>query len=512
MKQRQKLTLGELAATAHLELEVIAGEAGLDRVVEWTHISELEDPAPWIDGGELLIVNGFGLGSSGDEQAKFVDRLHEKRAVGLAIGQRAPELTEMMIATADRLKFPLLRVPREVPFLAISRLVADANEDTARRRLTTHLRIFDTLRADPQTPQDLFETLETISGYNLYLVSASGQPLLPGLPPTTELVMEMLDSHATTEPGQLLTAGGGHVVPVPVGHRTAAFVVAVEREGDDPAGLGAVRHIATLAALELAKLYREREALRRQGSESLAKLFSGSLDAAAAEEHLQAAGFEPRAAFVVAAMRGGVEPIDDEEVHHLLCDLGVPHLLLSERDNLFVALPNDPAPISVIAEDAEIGAGVSQPYVGISNWSLARKEAMWALELSRFEGDSKAGVVQFSAADAIVHWLPADVAALEELVERVLGAVLAYDDEHSAGMLLESLRVYFDNNRKLKVSADELHIHKHTLSYRLRRIEEISERDLSEMGDLVQLWLALRAHTIIGRAAPAANDLDHAHA
>jgi len=47
-----------------LELEpgVVAGEAGLDHALRWVHISELEDPTPWLSGGELLLTTGIGLG------------------------------------------------------------------------------------------------------------------------------------------------------------------------------------------------------------------------------------------------------------------------------------------------------------------------------------------------------------------------------------------------------------------------------------------------------------------
>src|SRR5690348_9075988 len=124
MEQREMITVGELAATAHLQLEVLAGSDGLDRLVEWTHVSELEDPAQWLDGGELLLTNGLGLKSSGAAQVKLVEQLYDKRAAGLAIGVRGPELTPKMLGVANTLRFPLLRVPREVPFLAIARLVA----------------------------------------------------------------------------------------------------------------------------------------------------------------------------------------------------------------------------------------------------------------------------------------------------------------------------------------------------------------------------------------------------
>ena len=54
------------ALLRELELEIAAGEAGLDRAVRWVHISELADPTPWLSGGELLLTTGLQLG---DERA-----------------------------------------------------------------------------------------------------------------------------------------------------------------------------------------------------------------------------------------------------------------------------------------------------------------------------------------------------------------------------------------------------------------------------------------------------------
>src|SRR5436190_256515 len=68
-----------------LELTVVAGEAGLDRPVRWVHISELEDPTPWLSGGELLLTTGLPLGD-GAQQRAYLERLVEHELAGLGFG------------------------------------------------------------------------------------------------------------------------------------------------------------------------------------------------------------------------------------------------------------------------------------------------------------------------------------------------------------------------------------------------------------------------------------------
>ena len=69
-----------------LELEIAAGEAGLDRAVRWVHISELADPTPWLSGGELLLTTGLQLGD--DAAARYVERLAEHGLTGLGLRRR----------------------------------------------------------------------------------------------------------------------------------------------------------------------------------------------------------------------------------------------------------------------------------------------------------------------------------------------------------------------------------------------------------------------------------------
>lgn len=486
------LAIGELLGTPHLGLTLTAGEDGLDRPVSWVHVSDLEDPAAWLDGGELLITNGLSLPEDPDGQVAFLTRLAEVRAAGLAIGVRNPPLTPELLRRANELGFPVLRIARETPFLAVSRFVAAANQDAAHRRLLTHVRIFDTLRpraTDELDPIELFRHLEELTGYSLFVVGASGRPLPHGMPVLPEHLVEHLGQVADRTPA----IPGGYAVRIPVRGGTEAFLVALERRGADPAGLGAVRHVATIAALELASLLRDRESARRRGAETLAELLAGRLGPTEAERRLSDAGFEPQTPIAIAAVRTRGPGVDDQ-LHHRLCDTGTPHLILVQDETLLV-VPTEPDVLASVVHDLPVHVGQSEGRAGLAEWATARKEATWALQRSLSGPPGR--VARFSDADAAVHWMPTDITALRELVDRVLGPLRAYDEEHSSSML-HTLNVFFHNERRLAPSAEALFVHKHTLSYRLRRVEEITGRSLARMQDLTDFWLALRALEVLG--------------
>src|SRR5581483_6121703 len=59
---------------------------GLDREVSWIHVSELPDPTPWLEGGELLATTGLGTGATAAARRAYVRRLSQHGLAGLAFG------------------------------------------------------------------------------------------------------------------------------------------------------------------------------------------------------------------------------------------------------------------------------------------------------------------------------------------------------------------------------------------------------------------------------------------
>lgn len=63
------------------------------------------------------------------------------------------------------------------------------------------------------------------------------------------------------------------------------------------------------------------------------------------------------------------------------------------------------------------------------------------------------------------------------LISPRLGMLLDYDEAKNAG-LVDTLRVYLENINNLNAAAEKLHVHRNTLFYRLRKIEDLTGWDL----------------------------------
>src|SRR2546421_659644 len=131
------ITVRELLLLPHLQATLIAGAVGLDREISWVHTSDLPNPWEWHGTGELLMTNGTGMAAEEPVQISFVEHLAEAEASGLALGlgMSGPPLTDGASRRADELGLPLLAVPFSVPFTAVVRAVADANDREESRQL-----------------------------------------------------------------------------------------------------------------------------------------------------------------------------------------------------------------------------------------------------------------------------------------------------------------------------------------------------------------------------------------
>src|SRR5262245_37081662 len=116
-------TLATVAALPQLGLRSRTGPLP-DTPVGWVAVSELEDPTPFLEGGELVLTTGMRLTPAG--AAGYVSRLVGRGVAGLGFGVGVIHDTvpAELIAAARERGLVLLEVPRPTPFIAIGKAVS----------------------------------------------------------------------------------------------------------------------------------------------------------------------------------------------------------------------------------------------------------------------------------------------------------------------------------------------------------------------------------------------------
>jgi hypothetical protein len=364
-----------------LGLTLISGEEAAKGHVRWVHSTELQDPTPWLRGGELLLTTGLQL-QSAKSQRELIVRLaaHEIGGLGFGTGFAHKRLPAALADEARKRDFPLFEVPYELPFIAITERVFAQLLDERYEMLQRSM-AGDVL-AEALTgrlyPDELQARLRPFGIGERAAVLAFAPPDPAVAAPLVERILAHEELHGL------------------VAIRAGLLCAVVDGGGDlDPIALA--RKIRT-------------ELVARIGGEVRA-----SASRVAPTHSLRLSFHEARCALEALRLQNGNSP----EVVASYADLGAFQLLLSLQDD-----------------------------------------------------------------DALLTYC-----------RGVLGPVEAGEGEYG-DELLRSLDVFIEHNGHWEKAANALYCHRHTLRYRIRRVEQLTGRDFSTARDRIEFWLALRGREL----------------
>jgi PucR family transcriptional regulator, purine catabolism regulatory protein len=527
------LTVRGLAA--EMGLELAAGEDAADAPVRWVHISELPDPTPWLSGGELLLTTGIQLESE-RRQREFVRLLAGRHLAGLGFGTGFDhsELPAAVVDEARTLGFPVFEVPYELPFIALTekaftRLVNEQYE-VLQRGIAIHKRL-ERLVLEERGLDEVVRALAAAIGGAVAVLSARGETIASRLfrreLPETAMadIREDVRRRASElgaggvgaraegaefAPDHPDIAGRALVLPVSIRGRGApqAWLVAAR----DTGGLGdferlILQQAVTVVALELMRQRAMRDTERRLAGDVLAEALTGRLSEEEVGLRLRPFGVGARAAVLVFGGHDGAPAAQAEgDLDRFLADSGV-GALVAARERLLCAVVDaregtdtvalaGRARDSLVAEHGELRAAASRP-APVGFLRRTYHEARCALEAAELANGSAPEVASYRDLGAFQLLLSLqDDDALRLYCDSVLGPLEDASGEYG-DELIRSLEAFIEQNGQWEKAARELYCHRHTLRYRIKRVEQLTGRDLSSARDRIEFWLALRARELV---------------
>jgi purine catabolism regulator len=336
------LTVASLLADLGLRAEVEADDD--EQQIRWVHISELEDPTPFLSGGELLLSTGINL-SSPSQQRKLIELLAGRGAAGLGFGTGFDhaELPEALIEAARERGLPLFEVPYEMPFIAITekaftRLVNE-QFSVLEQGIEVHARLEGLVLAERGLGDVMGAIAEAVDGAVLLLDDRGREitrhPQERGLSQdaAASIRAEVAERSAAGRQASFIAeqgplAGRAVAVPVPIGGTGSRghWLVAARRTGQvgDLEQL-IVRQAAMVVALELMRERAVRETERRLAGDVLAEALGGNLGADEIRGRLVPFGIGGKVAVLLFDLDG--TPADAEGLGAALRGSGVPSLI-----------------------------------------------------------------------------------------------------------------------------------------------------------------------------------------
>ena len=549
------LTVGGLLRD--LDVSLLAGERGLHLPVRWVHISELLDPTPWLSGGELLLTTGMQL-ETPDQAREYVARLadHHLAGLGFGTGFKHASVPEALLEVAAEREFPVFEVPYEVPFIAITEAAFTqlVNEQYAvlRRALGAQERL-ERIVLSERGLEALVSALATLIGAAVVVFDSRGEPLeqhafrRPIDPEVLEALRGEVRERARRRESRAFMPSlvdGNQGLALPVASDGAprasgsssngagsgrdrvrppeAWLVAIKDAGPLSDFDRLTLHQAvTIVALELLRARVAGDTERRLAGDVLDAIVSGELAGTELARRLGPFGLSDRVAAIVLGRNGDARTsaaslegalwsaLREESLPALVASVGplACALVAGGADEDLFALGERVAASAhgELPGSVRLGIGRAVPVVDARRSFHEARCALEALGLgiaasADGNGSGSSAHVQVATYKDLGSFQLLlslqDEEALRLFCDSILGPIEASEGPYG-GELMRSLEAFIEENGQWERAARRLYCHRHTLRYRIRRVEELTGRNLSSARDRIEFWLALRGRQLV---------------
>ncbi|KQR88322.1 PucR family transcriptional regulator [Microbacterium sp. Leaf179] len=471
----------------------------LDLPLSWVHSSDLLDPTPWLESGNLLLTNGAQFSDDPDAEtvAAYCRRLraHGVVGVGFATDIIHARVPDAVVRAGEAAGLPIVEIAGRAPFIGIIRFVADI---LAAERAARFSWLLDAQRAVARAAvrddglREILHTLSRLLGAWVDLYDAVGGRLaLPGLRSAPDDVegevgreVRRLLERRTAASLVIPSANGALLQTIGQSSRLRGVLAVGGPEPLDPAGRDLVATVVALASIALEQQRNLQTSMRGVRAGVVDMLVAGQEDTAR-RVAVSSLGGLPAAPHLVGVVRGAAA------VPGLLDELD---LVSSDPQRLFSAERGDDV-IVLLAEGA-----------GDALAALAERRGLAVGTARHGAGDALASTLRH-AEQAARDAAPGHLRAYAELAGRGLvealrergGSVLARTvlqplealPVEERERLRASARAWLEANGAWDPAARGLGIHRHTLRARMAHLEQLLQLDLSSFAARAELWAAL---------------------
>lgn len=534
--------------------ELLAGAAGLNRVIQSVGLLEAPEGLQFMKEGDLVLTTLWAIRHDREAQIRLVPELVHRGIAALAIKQTfIGELPYEVLAQADAHGFPVLQLDPGMPFseatLPLIGQIVNRQALALIRQQKAHKAVMQAM-LEAKGLQRLADTLVKLVENPVVIQDQAGVVLAVGSlgEATQELDLEslaqldpsstdyMLSASDTLHNVEVVAVAGRRftriVTPIRTGNLTYGQVQAWEI--GRPLGeldLSIIDSVTTVIALEMSNRRALAEVERRYHNEFLVTLFSRSVESESEGElQLRARRFgwdltRPYFALALKATPTGVGVFPNEATDLQVMDqlydavnrtVGAGVIMGQAEQHMVILVPTKDssdsrqesqavanqlkAQVDRIRGSLEITLGVGTVQNGLHGLRRSFHEARQAISVGERVG-GPGGVVHYS--DLGFFQILGMLQPTPELHQFLAGMrrLIHYDAEHHTE-LVKTLEAYFDCKGNVRRVAADLYTHYNTILYRLQRIEEIAGSSLEDASDRLHLQVALHAVKLFGASGP----------
>ncbi|MCC9076626.1 helix-turn-helix domain-containing protein [Litorilinea aerophila] len=530
--------------------ELLTGGEYLNRTVSWACSLRPSPPAfPKLDGNELALIDMEDLRRLDPNMRldRVVRSLQDARIAAVAV---QGEFHRAAVDVARAARIPLFRLPDDVPLIqverAVIRLIVDRAGYIAQRSAELQ-RELNQIALDGGGMEEIARHIHQFLQQPIVVLREDGEVAamagLESLPEGERHAvtgalpnMMALRSWAVTQPTHTLSQAVG-VLPMLVpaggnGGETGGFreaVVAPILANESVRGFCLVlrgeNHSLDVTAVE--------EIAVLQGAAAAALEWAKQNAIGIAEERMRAAFLDELLAAEIAdeqawIQRGASLKFDLTRPHvawmveaHNVPDWPTPLLRFVEKQGITAPYsrreegillfwpidnPKSGRELKAVANEfvnqiqarypkARLVIGIGRPAVGPARWLQSQQQARESWRLGK---EWKGAPVTYFGDLGLYQLLTAlgNNPEAARFFRKTLGRLILHDDNRNAE-LVDTLEAFFECHGNLSQTANRLHIHRNTLTYRLERIANITQLDLNDPDARFSLQLALKLRPLM---------------
>lgn len=534
--------------------QVVAGYQKLDRVVKGVTIIEAPDIVYWLYGGELLLTSLYSVPGEGTNYQEFIRKLAEKEVSALAIktGRFVQDIPQEIIDTANEYGLPIIELDGNIRFIDIMYPVMEQLFNSQVIKLKCYKDVqerFTTLALQCEGLDAIIHTLEELVGnpvavFDKYFkcLKTTDSRIGKFIEPQEREVRENLNDKFSYYRQKVHYPAIEEIVPqivVPIqafSQIKAYLTVAELNKPLQEVDFISLEHAATVVTLDLVKHFAVQEVEQKFKDDLIEHIISGELSSTNALErthlmewdlnrpyrvilfnlkNMDCFFVENRSQDKVAlqGIKSEIASIISSSIKKITKDFIIGNkvdtviVLWAVNENNDTELREIQRISKEVQEQVRkrmkkisIQVGISDVSNGIEEIPRSYREAQDAITYGEML-NKESSVVAFSELGVFRMLCKfAEKNSLEEFIPKPLLKILQYDKENESE-LLKTLQVFLECNGNASKAAKELFIHYKTILYRLERIKEVTQLNLENNRNRLELEMGLKMLHLISSKA-----------
>ncbi|MCA0988183.1 PucR family transcriptional regulator [Guptibacillus algicola] len=460
------------------EIKLIAGKQGLHQEIKWITIVEVMEDVSRLHEGDFLITTAYGWNEKSEFYTKLIDTLASRKLSALAIhtGFYLDVIPIGIIEAANRTGLPLLEIPRTMNFSTVTRSIL---EQLVNKQLSL-------LAYTQRIQKDL--TSLVLKNVGLSVITEALSKLINGNVVLYDENNNLLASSTLVHRRTTIE----EIMPI-IGHDRTIGRMVVQKELElTSLDMLALEQASTIFAIEFLKLQIIEETRIHIHADFLDTLLSKNYESEKAIlKKSSDLGFDFSGKNRVLIVTSENDKCLDNYVQERILSHKTKGIGKRKIDHLILLLTGDTLEIDE-THCKNFYIGVSSTVTGIRDLDQALKEAYTSHLFARYKEKPLVEYDELGVYKMFIQ-LKENGVDLKTYYEPLLLPIIQYDEKHHA-QLLKTLETFLENNLVINRTAEKLYIHRHTLNYRVKQLENLTGIDIYSYELRTHIQLALLAY------------------